>query len=60
MGQVKNPLKCVECRERPSNEDAAGWQGYLVSPDIEGDEEVVMYCPACARREFGPFTGSET
>ncbi len=57
MGQVKSPLKCVECHKRLSCEDAAGWQAYLVSnPDIEDDEEIVVYCPACARREFGPFT----
>ena len=33
----------------------ADWQAYLVSPDIEDDEEIVVYCPDCARREFGPF-----
>ena len=56
MGQLKSPLVCVECHKRLSYEDAAGWQAYIVGDtEIENDAEVVMYCPACARREFGPF-----
>jgi hypothetical protein len=56
MERLKAALECVECRKRPSYEDAAGWQAYLVSdPDVESDEEIVVYCPDCARREFGPF-----
>jgi hypothetical protein len=51
-----SPLECFECHKRLSYEDAAGWQAYLVGdPDIKDDEEIVIYCPACARREFGPF-----
>ena len=58
MGQVKSALECIECRKRPSYENAAGWQAFLISdPDTGGDEEVVVYCPDCARREFGPFYG---
>jgi hypothetical protein len=54
MGQAKIALECVECRKE-AGEIAPGWQAYLVSdPDIEGDEEIVVYCPDCARREFGP------
>jgi hypothetical protein len=38
------------------------WQAFLVGdPDIRELEEVVIYCPECARREFGPVyvgTGS--
>jgi hypothetical protein len=57
MGQVKSPLECVECHKKLSYADAAGWQAYIVGdPDIEDDEEIVIYCPACARREFGPFS----
>ncbi len=57
MGQVKSPLDCVECHKRLSYENAAGWQAYVAGdPDIEGDEEIVIYCPACARREFGPLS----
>ena len=52
---MKSPLECVECHKRPSYEEAAGWLAYLVGdPGQEGDEEIVVYCPACARREFGP------
>jgi hypothetical protein len=55
MGQAKIALECVECRKE-AGEIAPGWQAYLVSdPDAEGDEEIVVYCPDCARREFGPF-----
>jgi len=47
---------CVECHKRLSYENAAGWQAYVVGgPEIEDDTEIVIYCPACARREFGPF-----
>lgn len=47
---------CVECHKKLSYEDAAGWQAYIVGdPEIEDDAEIVIYCPACARREFGPF-----
>ncbi len=60
MGRAKIALKCVECG-REAGEIAPGWQAYLVGdPEIEDDEEIVVYCPDCARREFGPFTGSET
>jgi hypothetical protein len=56
MGQVRSPIKCVECRRKLSYEHAAGWQAFVVGdPDLEGDEEIVIYCPECARREFGPF-----
>ena len=59
MGRLKAALECVECRKRPSYEDAAGWQAYLVGdPDVEDEDEdeIVAYCPDCARREFGLFT----
>jgi hypothetical protein len=61
MGRAKIALECVECGKE-AGEIAPGWQAYLVGdPDIEDDEEVVVYCPDCARREFGPFdAGSKT
>ena len=56
MERSKTALECIECRRRPSYEDAAGWQAFLVGdPDLEDDGEIVVYCPDCARREFGPF-----
>jgi hypothetical protein len=55
MERAKIALQCVECRKEVG-EIALGWQAYLVGdPDTEDDEEVVVYCPDCARREFGPF-----
>ena len=55
MERAKSALQCVECRKE-AGEAAPGWQAYLVSdPDTEYDEEIVVYCPDCARREFGPF-----
>ncbi len=56
MERARIALECVECRKRPSYEDTTGWQAFLIGdPDNEGNEEVVTYCPDCARREFGPF-----
>lgn len=43
----EQPLVCVEC-EKPAPADARGWQAFLTV-----DDEVALYCPACARREFG-------
>jgi len=41
-----HPLVCAECsRESPAG--AEGWRGYL-----SVDDEVVMFCPECAKREF--------
>jgi hypothetical protein len=34
-----------------------GWRAYCV-PDDEGEEiegEILMFCPPCGEREFGPF-----
>jgi hypothetical protein len=56
MGRAKIALDCVECG-KGEDEVAPGWQAFLVGdPDTEDDdEEIVVYCPDCARREFGPF-----
>ena len=52
-----SPLECLACHKRLSYEDAAGWQAYLIGdPDMDDEEEIVIYCPGCARREFGPFS----
>jgi hypothetical protein len=43
------PLVCIECgAARAAEEDPAGRQAHRA--DLE---EVVVYCPACAEREFG-------
>jgi hypothetical protein len=48
----RDGLMCL----KEAGEIALGWQAYLVGdPDTEDDEEVLVYCPDCARREFGPF-----
>ena len=44
--EVHFVLECVECRARA--ERGVGWRAYL-----EGDDEVYVYCEACAEREFG-------
>ena len=50
-----SPLECVECHKRLSYEDA-DWQAYIAGdPDSDDDEEIVIYCPGCARRRFDPF-----
>jgi hypothetical protein len=55
MGRATIALECVECG-KGEDEIAPGWQAFLVAdPDIEDEEEIVAYCPDCARREFGPF-----
>jgi hypothetical protein len=44
-------MTCVEC----SREQAAskrGWKAYL-TVDEDEPAEAVVYCPACAEREFG-------
>ena len=54
MERAKIALQCVECRKE-AGKIASGWQAYLVrDPDTQDDEEIVVYCPDCARREFGP------
>src|SRR5215210_5049237 len=43
-------LVCVEC-EAWADWSAAGWEAHLVSGDDDRDE-VLIYCPGCAQREF--------
>lgn len=48
-------LKCVEC-SATVDEHSADWRGYVAEPDEKDDGEfVLIYCPDCAEREFGPF-----
>ena len=43
---------CVACEEE-ADPSARGWQGYLADLDDDGRDEVVLFCPSCAYREFG-------
>jgi hypothetical protein len=60
-------INCEECGTPPATgEEAFRWRAYLISVVDDGDEEVAVYCPECADREFGdrrrldqrPGTGS--
>ncbi|HEX5469858.1 MAG TPA: hypothetical protein VFW80_12510 [Gaiellaceae bacterium] len=48
-------LRCVKCGDLASGR-ARGWRAYIAEPD-EDDlfEYVVVYCPRCGEREFGPL-----
>jgi hypothetical protein len=46
-------LVCAECG-RTSNGAARGWRGVLVESDDDPTrDEVSVFCPSCALREFG-------
>ena len=45
--KVVHQLVCVECG-RVSRENELGWTARLTD-----DDEVVVSCPACDKREFG-------
>ena len=46
---------CEECATQPATvEEALRWRAYLTAVvEDKGDEEVAVYCPECADREFG-------
>jgi hypothetical protein len=45
-------LRCIECDEIAAV-PADGWKAYI-GGGYEGEPlEVLIYCPACAQREFG-------
>jgi hypothetical protein len=48
-------LRCVECGSTAS-EHLPNWRAYIAEPDESdgGGSSVVVYCPECAAREFGP------
>jgi hypothetical protein len=33
---------------------AQGWRAYLAPDEEEPEGEILMFCPECAEREFGP------
>ena len=46
-------IRCADCADE-SEELAAGWRAYLAGDFNEDEDEVLLFCPECARREFGP------
>jgi hypothetical protein len=46
--QVALTPRCVECGDFWLPDDADRWRAYL-----DTDDEVVIFCPECAAREFG-------
>jgi len=44
-------LVCVECSERADRE-ARDWEAHLCDLDDDGDNDLLVYCPDCAAREF--------
>ena len=49
---MTNCLSCGECHA-VSDETASGWRGFLTDDEYE-PAEVLILCPDCAQREFGP------
>jgi hypothetical protein len=48
-------LNCEECATQPATvEEALRWRAYLIAV-VDDDEEVAVYCPECADREFGDW-----
>jgi hypothetical protein len=45
-------LSCAECRV-VSDDTARGWRSFLTDDEYE-PAEVLILCPECAQREFGP------
>jgi hypothetical protein len=51
-------LFCWECLEL-ADERAEGWRAYRCDVPGEDAEPIVrIYCPDCAKREFGPLAGA--
>jgi Zn finger protein HypA/HybF involved in hydrogenase expression len=45
-------LRCEECgKETRSEEEARRWRAYLTVIEEREPEEVVVYCPDCAKHE---------
>ena len=51
-------LICAECG-RVSDEKARGWRAYLAG-DFHEPDETLVFCPDCARREFGGRRADQT
>jgi hypothetical protein len=48
-------LRCIECGAE--SERGLDWEARIAYDPDDDDEpaEVVVFCPVCAQREFGPF-----
>ena len=47
------PLRCIECAAM-SDRGADGWRAYVAFVEEDGEPpEVGIYCPVCAKLEFG-------
>lgn len=47
-------LRCEECaKQARTEEEARRWRASLTVIEEGELEEVVVYCPDCAKREFG-------
>jgi hypothetical protein len=56
MRQVGTALVCMECGAG-TDAQAQGWRAYRVpAEDDEPEGEILVFCPRCAKREFGPFS----
>ena len=52
---IGHPLRGVRCREQRAWQWLARYLG--AGADDEDEEEGILFCPECARREFGRFDG---
>jgi hypothetical protein len=54
VGQTRTRLRCVECGAE-SDQLASGRRAYLApEEEDEAEGEILVLCPECAEREFGP------
>lgn len=49
----RGALRCEECHGEARSEEARQWRAYVTVVEERAPAEVVVYCPDCARREFG-------
>jgi hypothetical protein len=49
---MSKPLICEECGS-VAGATAKGWRGLLTAEDEGEPERVALFCPDCAKREFG-------
>jgi hypothetical protein len=52
--EVNRELTCSECACSAAGE-VRGWQAHLVDLNDDGEDEVALFCPSCAAREFDGY-----